>query len=113
MHPDAIIDGLKRELSRLRADEKERRAQIEAEIARVDKLPRPRIAPELSSLTVTDKDRDLLVGLRRELARTGRDDKDHRAEIQAEIQRVEAAVSRTPVADEKPARRAVKRETDA
>ncbi|MGH3266138.1 MAG: hypothetical protein ACRDNS_29565 [Trebonia sp.] len=93
MHPDAIIKGLRRELASVPVSDKQRRADIEAEIERVDRLPRPRIAPELGSLAVADKDRELLIGLRRELSRVRADEKDRRKQVQDEIDRVEAAVS--------------------
>lgn len=90
MHPDAVIKGLRRELASVPEADKDRRAQILAEIERVDALPRPRIAPEVGSFAVADADRELLIGLRRELARA---EKARQGEIQDEIDRVEALVA--------------------
>lgn len=82
MHPDALIAGLRRELERF----PERAAEIEAEIARVDRLPRPAASPEAPETTV-DHRIGYLAGLEKELARAGEERGD---EIRAEIARVKA-----------------------
>ncbi len=89
MHPDAIIDALHRELSRLDKDAEdfpERKQAIHDEIDRVDALERPATAPEKPD-TVVDHVVGYLAGLRQELSRAAEDRKE---EIEAEIKRVEA-----------------------
>lgn len=92
MHPDDIIAGLRRELARTSPDA-DRREEIEAEIDRVDKLPRPEAKPDEPE-RVFDRVAAYLAGLRRELARAGA---DRVKEIEAEIDRVEAQIKQ-PVA---------------
>jgi hypothetical protein len=89
MHPDAIIDALKRELGRLdkdAPDHEDRKAAIHEEIARVDGLERPSTAPEKPD-TVVDQTVSYLAGLRFEISRA---EADRKPEIEAEIARVEA-----------------------
>lgn len=92
MHPDALIAGLRSELERLRPsdpDHDDRHQAILEEIEHVDKLPRPPIALETTSVAVADTDRTYLSGLRQELARA---EKDRKPEIKAEIARAEKAL---------------------
>lgn len=106
MHPDAIIAGLRRELERLdkNADDyADRKKAIEAEIKTTDALDRPETEPEQPE-TVVDHNISYLEGLKRELERVAEDAK---AEVRAEITRVEALIhgdkaAKTP-AKEKPA----------
>jgi len=81
MHPDALIAGLRRELQRA----PERKTEIEAEIAAVDKQPRPEVLPENPDVRV-DHQAAYLEGLRQELRRA---EPERHKEIKAEIARVE------------------------
>jgi hypothetical protein len=82
VHPDIVLAGLRRELQRF----PDRKTEIEAEIARVSKLPRPAVAVDDPATTV-DRTAALLAALQREKARSV---PERHAEIDAEIARVKA-----------------------
>jgi hypothetical protein len=103
MHPDAILAGLRRELDQLDHDADDyadRKKAIEAETERVDKLPRPEVAPERPETTV-DHNIAYLAGLKSELERVGRDDEERVGEIKAEIERVEGMVHKSEKRDDR------------
>lgn len=86
MHPDAILAALRTEL----AEFPERKTEIEAEIKRVDALPRPvATAEEPDTTTVAARARSFVAGLRAEL----REAPERKDEIEAEIKRVESEIA--------------------
>lgn len=92
MHPDSLIAGLRRELERLdpKADDHEQRTeQINAEIERIDALPRPEVAPD-DPATRVDHVGVYLDGLKRELERAA---EERAPEILEEIERIEKLIS--------------------
>jgi hypothetical protein len=88
MHPDAIIAALKAELAEVRDDEHKK--AIEAEIKRVDALPRPAEKADEPG-TVFDFGRSILEALKVELAEAVSD--DHKAAVRAEIKKLESKLS--------------------
>ena len=89
MHPDALIAALKAELAEARdADHKK---DIEAEIKRVEGLPRPK-AQAAEPETVFDRTRAYLDALKAELAEAV---EERHSEIKAEIKRVEGLLHKS------------------
>lgn len=84
MHPDQLLAALEAEKAR---SEPGRRTEIDAEIERVRRLPRPAVQPD--TVTAADPRLEYLAALGREKART---DRSRHEAIDLEIARVKAEI---------------------